>query len=423
MSTILKMQPKKAQVREDFLGAWLTHHAPLPTAKLFLEWAGLFTVGAAVGRRVWIKGSSLFPPLYPNLYLALVGPPGSGKDIAINSASRLIERANKTLDSSASIHLAGESMSGKGIIDRVASDRAQKSFRWFDGEKEQTCTYHSIVVCAPELGTILPEYDTRLISNLNELYNCKDSFQETVRGGTGHITVENPHVALLLGTQPNTLASILPEQTFSMGFTSRIIFVYASEIHRQPIIQEDIVDSTDSHRSLAEDLRRITELSGRFSIPKTTAELINDFHITGADTTALLGQRFEHYNTRRSLHAQKIAMLISISEGDSLSISPSQWERAIGLLFKTEAVMQDIFIGLSSSRGFIDRLEDLTVYGGVITHAQAVATLARRSSPGEIGYVISTGIATTFLRDIPDSKPKAYSVHPEVFQPHRSKKK
>lgn len=308
-------------------------------------------------------------------------------------------------------------MSGKGIIDRMASEKAQKSFRYSKDGKEHVVSYHSLIVCAPEMGTILPEYDTRLISNLNELYNGKEAFQETVRGGTGHLSIENPHIALLFGTQPNTLTTIFPEQTFSMGFTSRIIFVYASQICRQPIICFDQDDSVeDTHKLLAQDLRRITEIAGQFSIGQKTAMLINDFHLDGADQTAVGGMRFEHYNTRRSLHAQKLAMLFSLSEGGTLRIEPRHWERALELLFRTEEVMPDIFAGVSSGRGFIDRLFDLTVFGDKIKHAQMVATLARRCSPGEISYVIGAGLSSGFLTEIQGSSPRQYKLNPSVLK-------
>ena len=400
---------------DDFMASWMEAYGSLPTSKIFLEWAGLFTISAAVGRRVWTKGSSLFPPLYPNLYVTLVGPPGSGKDIAINSASGLLDRVNKALDASSSIHLAGESMSGKGIIDRMASERAQKTFRYREDDKDHVVTYHSIVVCAPEMGTILPEYDTRLISNLNELYNCKEAFQETVRGGTGHLTIENPHVALLFGTQPNTLTTIFPEQTFSMGFTSRIIFAYASQINKQPIISFDAHD-TSTQQHLIHDLRKITDAAGQFTIPQKTAMLINDFHMEGADATAVSGMRFEHYNTRRSLHAQKIAMLLSLSESNSLRIEPRHWERSLEMLFRAEDVMPDIFAGISSGRGFIDRLFDLTVFGEKINHAQVVATLARRCSPGEISYVIGAGLSSGYMTEIVGSSPRQYKLNPAVLK-------
>jgi hypothetical protein len=418
MSPAILKAVKVERNNEDFLSAWMETYSALPTSKLFLEWAGLFTISAAAGRRVWLKGNSLFPPLYPNLYVTLVGPPGSGKDIAINAASGLMEKANKTLDNSSSFHLAGESMSGKGIIDRMASEKAQKTFRWREGDKDHLCTYYSLIVCAPEMGTILPEYDTRLISNLNELFNCKEAFQETVRGGTGHLTIENPHVALLFGTQPNTLATVFPEQTFSMGFTARIIFIYASQICKQPIISFDEFDE-NPHHDLTQDLRRITEITGRFSISQKTAMLINDFHLDGADKTAVNGVRFEHYNTRRSLHAQKIAMLISLSEGNSLRIEPKHWERALELLFKTEDAMPDIFTGVSSGRGFVDRLYDLTVFGDTITHAQTVAALARRCSPGEISYVIGSGLSSGFMTEVAGSSPRKYKLNVDALKVSR----
>jgi hypothetical protein len=147
--------------------------------------------------------------------------------------------------------------------------------------------------------------------------------------------------------------------------------------------------------------------------------LINDFHLDGADKTAVNGVRFEHYNTRRSLHAQKIAMLISLSEGNSLRIEPKHWERALELLFKTEDAMPDIFTGVSSGRGFVDRLYDLTVFGPTVTHAQAIAALARRCSPGEISYVIGAGLSSGFMTEVAGSSPRKYKLNVDALKVSR----
>ena len=61
-----------------------------PAPDIYRKWAAVSCVAGALERRVWVKTNS--GTLYPNLFLLFVGPPGTGKDPAINPIRELWTR-------------------------------------------------------------------------------------------------------------------------------------------------------------------------------------------------------------------------------------------------------------------------------------------------------------------------------------------
>lgn len=403
-----------ARVCPNFLNTWLDYTAVLPTPEIFRRWAGLGAISAALGRRVWLHNSPAMPLLYPNMYIMLVGPPGVGKDMALNRVVDLIDDANKAADRNCHIQLGGESLSAKGILDRMNDDRAKQVSTFLDTNgKSQTHEFQSLTVVAPELGTFLPEYDTRLVSNLNELFNCKNAFTETIRGGAAVTEIHSPHLILLLGSQPDTLGDILPERTFRMGFTSRIIFVFAEES-----IKQDLRSNADAHEEelwhhMLADFSAMMQMGGEFTTAPRVDEIINHFHREGAATTNVPGMRFQHYNTRRSLHAQKIAMLLSAAESDARIIELHHWEQSLAMLFEAEVAMPRIFENMLSSRGFSTEFEEMLALAGPgeqISHRALVQKLSRTRAPAEVRLMIGIALETGQLVEVPETVPRQYKV-------------
>lgn len=103
------------RILPDLIESWIAYMDGLPTNKLFAEWAAVFLVSAALTRRVWVRTSEGMPPTYPNLYVALVGPPGSGKDIAINPVAKLLREASVGAPDGHGFYIGEESLSPKGL--------------------------------------------------------------------------------------------------------------------------------------------------------------------------------------------------------------------------------------------------------------------------------------------------------------------
>lgn len=401
---------------DDFLTAWVEHMDIVPAPELYRIWSGLGLISSALARRVWLANAPPIPTLYPNLFILLVGQPGTGKDMVIRPATRLILDANKELGPGKTTFMGGKSLSAKGLLDRLASDEAKQIVAFRDKGHKHVMEFQSISIILGELGTFLPEYDNRLVSYLNDLYNCDDEFEEQIRGGTALTKIENPHIMALLGTQPSTLAKTIPVDAFEQGLPARINFIYGSKTAKQPIRGKALngrAFSSSRYTDLLVDFISIKNLGGEMKTTPDADDLINHFHITNGGGTQVPGARFKDYNERRALHLQKLSMCLSASESDDMLITKDHVIRAQEILFKAESVMPRIFENLVSARGFSREMEDILSLAEpdkTVLHSHLVRALARTRAPYEVGQIIAVTLETGMLRVIPNETPKRYKV-------------
>ncbi|MCP3672275.1 MAG: DUF3987 domain-containing protein [Gammaproteobacteria bacterium] len=399
----MALQPR---VLGDFLHTWEEYAKYLPAPANFKRWGGLFLISAALSRKVWVTTDPTFPPLFANLFILLVGPPGCGKDIVINKVAKLINVANEGMQQGSGFRMAGRSISAKGIIDLMAEDDSCFTYRAKVNGKSGVVEFHSVLVCVPELGTLLPVYNTQLVSFLNELYNCNEMFEEQIRGrGTSStVKITNPHLAMLMGTQPTTLSETFPEQAFRMGFFSRTNIISTRKSVPVKLYDRTRPNNEMLYPKLVSDLRAISMLQGEFKTTPAFEKIANDFHLKQPDN--LKHSRFEDYNTRRSLHLHKLAMICAISENSKMMLDVPQFERAKEYLYEAEADAPEVFDGIITSDGFQHSVEQALGESntGIITHQQLERSLRRTHKPHEVGQIIRSMIGGEDIIEIQGGK-------------------
>jgi hypothetical protein len=319
--------------------------------------------------------------------------------MVINKVVELISRAHSEMSQGEGFRLAGRSISPKGIVDLLAEDESEFSFRI---GRDTVTKFHSVLACVPELGTMLPIYNPQMISFLNELYNCSYLFEEQTRGRSTSslVRISNPHLAMLLGTQPTTLAETFPEQAYRMGFFSRTNLVHS----REEVIAKPY-DRVRANREellpkLISDLRALASLCGLYKTTSAFESAINEF--AASNPNKLEHSRFTDYNTRRWLHLHKLSIICSASEGNSLSIDMPHFKRAKDILFRAEQSATSVFDNLVTSAGFQHTVEQIvnTRNGGIITHQELERQLRRTHRPYEVGQIIRSMIGAGDLAPI-----------------------
>ena len=403
------------RVTEDFLRTWNDYVQHMPAAPLFREWGGIFLISAALSRRCWMITDPTFPALYPNLFVLLVGPPGSGKDMVVNKVVELITAAHAEMAQGGGFRLAERSISPKGIVDLMAEEESEFSFRL---GRWTVTKVHSVLACVPELGTMLPVYNTQMISFLNELYNCSPLFEEQTRGrgSSSVVRISNPHLAMLLGTQPTTLAETFPEQAFRMGFFSRTTLVHS----REEVIAKPYDRARPNREellpNLISDLRAMATVCGVFKTTPAFEAAINEFAAT--NPKRLEHSRFSDYNTRRWLHLHKLSAICSASEGNSLRIDVPHFIRAQDILLRAEKSATTVFDNLVTSAGFQHTVEQVVASrtGDIITHQELERQLRRTHRPFEVGQIIRSmlGAGDLVPMDVPEDQMPKYRISREV---------
>lgn len=329
----------------DWLDSFLESTEDAASPKIFRLWAGITAISAAAERRVWT--TALQGDVWPNLYVLLVAPPAVGKGQAITPVEHIWHKAKGQI--TGRIKVAPHSMTKASMIDELA--KAQRTiplnkFAGTEGLSVDILQYASLTISAEELGVLVFKHDLEFLSTLTALYNDRPSYSETRRTNSLSIEVFNPQVTLLAGTQPAFLANLLPEEAWGMGTMSRIIMIYAGTPIKKGFFP--VADNVVSLRqralrsSLELDMGQILDLYGRFTWEDAAAREFESW-LEADMPPAPVHSKLIHYNGRRRRHIAKLAMVASLSRGNDLQVTLSDFNRAKDWLLDAEIVMPDVF--------------------------------------------------------------------------------
>ena len=234
------------------------------------------------------------------------------------------------------LNISPQSMTGKGIVDQLCQPEAIQTV-YINGQPE---IYTSILVPSSELGTLMPEYDITQISILNELYDCGDKYEERTRGG-GQLTIEQPHISMLMGTQPKFLSHVFPEAAFGMGLTSRILMIYTSEdINTSLFDFEDIY--TGRWKEIKSTIQKLTDVKGGFHVDDEAKKMLEKGHREGWPPKPK-NPKLAHYCTRRTGHILKLSMIVGAARHLDAIITTEDVQNALDIIHNAEVSMDDVF--------------------------------------------------------------------------------
>lgn len=329
----------------DFIQSFLSYTEGTLSPPIFRQWSAISCLAASVERRVYTTTS--LGTLYPNMFVVLVGGPGSGKTVAVDFVMDLWRNARYNGDPNKRLYMAPKRMTRAGLIDALfESDR---KILLTDGQQHITANtglleFHSLIVPSPEFGVLISAHDLDFLSTLNDLFDNPVDFGEKLRWVNGGKTKEiiAPQINILAGTQPSFLGSVMPEAAWGQGFTSRLIMIYSSTMQAPPQLFIKRNPRVELRQQLLAHVGEMSKLIGEVQWEDAAAELMQE----------LTSQRFkpepehyrlQHYNSRRMVHMLKLSMISSFSRGNSMLVTKPDVERALDILHRAEAVMPDIF--------------------------------------------------------------------------------
>lgn len=319
------------------LASWINSYRefmkPMEVPDFYAEWSAVAAISGALERRCYVH--TIKGILYPNLYVWLVGYPGTGKSQAIKYVAQLWNETGM-------LNTASESITGKGLFDEMLETTGVgkidvKNQIWHD--------FASLLVALPEFGTFLTAYDTTLINFLNDLYDCGPHLRDRTRGG-GFKEIKKPHLVILAGTQPAYIASIFPKEAFELGLTSRTVMAWTDDNPKPGKIFGRRSQADVKFPDLLHDLRLVATVSGEFTFDNVAGEIVQDW-IDNGKKPVPTHPKLNHYNTRRLVNLLKLCMCISASETDTLIVDSDHVIAALDLLLRTEENIPRIFTAMT----------------------------------------------------------------------------
>lgn len=275
------------------------------------------------------------------MYVILVGSAGrTRKSLAINIGQELY----KELD----LPIASESITPQALA--LKMKKAERTYIDAAG----LVRIHSSMTCfSKELVTLVGHRNYSFLGYLTDWWDSHDEWiNETISRQIDAIT--GMCLNILGATAPDWLPSMLPIEAIGGGFTSRCIFVVASNKAKHVALPCYTAEQRKLREALVHDLRLIALQEGGYNFTPESAGIYKQWYTKesvamDAERYPIEDPRFRAYCERRSTHLRKLCIVIQASQNDSKLITIDTWNRALDVLQKTEAQMTDVFGGLGHS--------------------------------------------------------------------------
>mgnify|MGYP000282816494 CR=1 FL=1 len=331
------------KVQSQFLLDYLQYTENTEPPKIFHIWAALSGIAACLGRRCWIETG--MGKMYPNMYILLIGPPGTRKSTAMNNIKKLI--AKNTAVRLAPKDTAGQrqglitAMQGAqedtadedlllGATDIISQVENLNNFEMSICKADR----HALYVCSSEFRSFLGQNNLDLTGFLLEMWDGEDyDYQlKTVK-----VTLQEPLLNLIGCTTSTEIATLLPPQVIGQGFMSRFIIAYSAEKYKQIPPSRVCFDKT--MKSKLEDIYSFvsSDMRGAFTLSKEAEEMDDNLYMKGVE---IHDNRFIYYIERRHTHLLKIACCLAASSKRK-TIEACDLKEADMLLTETEMFMPE----------------------------------------------------------------------------------
>ena len=307
----------------DWIDSYVSETKTVPSPEIYRLWAAITAVSGILERKVWttLAGGAV----YPHVYTLLVGPPASGKTLAIKPIRDLWSR------------IQGLNLSPDNVTKASLMDVLSRSLRTVLNGNGMAYSFSAMNVAVSEFGVFISRHDTEFLSAINNIFDSPPIYTEE-RRSSGALEINKPHIVLLCGTQPDFLNSILPEEAWGMGFTSRLIMIYADASMQKDLFSHVTINAP----LLQSELAKRFEMKGEFQWSKNAIDEINTWNRAGLPPVPS-HSKLHHYSGRRALHTVKLAMISAASRGSDMKVLVEDFERAQSWLLEAEKTMPDIF--------------------------------------------------------------------------------
>jgi hypothetical protein len=301
---------------------------------------------------------------FASFYIIFVGPPG------IVAKSTTIDISTDLLRQVPGIKFGPNAITWQALVTAFAA--ASESFE-YAGEWHPMSP---LTLVASELGSLLNLQDKEMVNLLIEMWDGKKSYEKITKM-SGNDTVAAPWINLQAGTTPHWVADNMPQAMIGGGLSSRCIFVYGDEKERYIAYVDEMVNGEDQlkRQQLIADLEKISLLCGPFTITREARAWGSEWYekFWRGAAARMDDQMLEGYAARKQTHLHKVAMVLSASRSDDLTITDEDLQLANTMLEDLEGDMHRVFsrIGRSEESLQAERFIDYIKKKGSVGYEEA----------------------------------------------------
>jgi len=315
-------------VSQQFFDLYFTYVGKTECPRIFHRWTAISCVAALLGRDVNLPfGHS---NIYPNLYVILMGQPGTRKSTAIKIGQKLITSIG---------------------YDHFSADRTSKEALWLDMTQEQErnvagdvdleelrpYTPTELYIVADEFNDFMGIRNEEFQTALTKMWDCPGEYKTRAKASS-NASIYKPTINILGGNTPSGLSKGFGPEAINGGFFSRIMFVHSEPTDvRIPFPAMPNQSTEDNLKQSIRDIRDST--TGKMNVTSGARHALTSMY-TGFP--GLPDNRFQYYGTRRHTNLLKLCIIYAAMR-HSMDISEEDCISANTLLHTTELQMPQAF--------------------------------------------------------------------------------
>lgn len=316
----------------------------------FLIWDYLYMVSSCLGRKVWFQKNA---PVYPNIYVVIVGPPAVGKTMPakiLGDALRgiMVEKTSVSGEKylTEMVKVAPQCVTLERLYEILA--RSVESFKYMDKPK-----IHSSMsfILADEMGLLFKNADQikNLTNFLNAGYDCMNKFEYETKHGAPNI-ITNMCVSFFGCCTPAWISKNLDPSSIDEGWASRIFFIYGDKKRQLTTYYEYSPEQLVALDDLKKHFRAIAAVAGEVTFSDEARAYFDQWYQNESEGGRInRDPRMDHYYSRKRIHTWKLAMLAHFAEKTDLVVTLQDMKQAFKWLAEAEVDMHKALASVNSN--------------------------------------------------------------------------
>lgn len=329
--------PREFKERDDFFTRWFNFTRGTEVPTFFYRWSAIAGLGAWLGRDVHLKFGDT--EIYPNMYVILMGEPGTKKSTAIKKMKKLLARVGYNKFSAEKTSKEKFLLDLGGVDDPTDSNDDFLDAGLF-GEDET----REVFIGADEFNDFFGNNILEFVSMLGVLWDFEGTYENKIKNGQS-IQIPNPCVSILGGTTPTTFNATFPNEIIGQGFFSRTLAVHAAPTGKK--ITWPYSPSEEEKDEIEKYLLAIkTNHNGAIPLSKEATRLVDKIYQGWENISDV---RFASYANRRHIHLLKLILIVTCSRmGKQVEVEDVVYANTI--LHHTEQFMPQAYGEFGESR-------------------------------------------------------------------------
>jgi hypothetical protein len=334
--------------KNEFIQQYMRLVEDTESPRLFHVWSALLGVSACLGRRVSLPfGGS---PILPNMYVLLIGTPGTRKSSAMGIMHKLLRTTSiRFAPQDTAGHRQGLVKAMLGIDEEIEKlrepVRAAGATSLGNMALEEIGALelsgpadkrdkHTMCVCSGEFSRFIGQNNLQMLDFLTTMYDG-DPYDYSVGKEEGQKKMESPLLSILGCTTPISITKSMPPEAGGQGFLSRVVMVYGAKKYKSIARPKPFNPMLVSW--MEERFARLCDFSGDMDESPAARELSIKLYEKPSNIS---DPRFVYYGERRYTHLLKLSMVMAASRLSHV-IEEDDVREAEALLSITEKNMPD----------------------------------------------------------------------------------